>query len=121
MSHTEYSAQFVQYSSVFLGLEEAPCPKFTPRPEVWRCTTCKLCTPTPSASGGTDANSTTISLSETLAGVRRTLPILTSVFVPCLAQGEEIKAESGHLMKSQSLIYGMSIHYKVAMDLLHCC
>jgi len=24
MSHTEYSAQFVQYSSVFLGLEEAP-------------------------------------------------------------------------------------------------
>ena len=23
MSHTEYSAQFVQYSSVFLGLEEA--------------------------------------------------------------------------------------------------
>ena len=26
MSHTEYSAQFVQYSSVFLGLEEAPFP-----------------------------------------------------------------------------------------------
>jgi hypothetical protein len=26
MSHTEYSAQFVQYSSVFLGLEEAPLP-----------------------------------------------------------------------------------------------
>ena len=25
MSHTEYSAQFVQYSSVFLGLEEALC------------------------------------------------------------------------------------------------
>jgi hypothetical protein len=24
MSHTEYSVQFVQYSSVFLGLEEAP-------------------------------------------------------------------------------------------------
>jgi hypothetical protein len=23
MSHTEYSARFVQYSSVFLGLEEA--------------------------------------------------------------------------------------------------
>jgi len=23
MSHTEYSAQFVQYSSVFLGLEKA--------------------------------------------------------------------------------------------------
>jgi len=23
MSHTEYSVQFVQYSSVFLGLEEA--------------------------------------------------------------------------------------------------
>jgi len=30
MSHTEYSAQFVQYSSVFLGLEEAPMERVDP-------------------------------------------------------------------------------------------
>jgi hypothetical protein len=30
MSHTEYSAQFVQYSSVFLGLEEALKVRGTP-------------------------------------------------------------------------------------------
>jgi hypothetical protein len=34
MSHTEYSAQFVQYSSVFLGLEEALFPSLQGRGEL---------------------------------------------------------------------------------------
>jgi hypothetical protein len=37
MSHTEYSAQFVQYSSVFLGLEEAPLARQFPFAQRYCC------------------------------------------------------------------------------------